>query len=211
MINIQKDTPVEYSKQSRDYQVFSFLYTLLFNQPKMFTELLSPRAYTLNFIPKYEWNNDDFLGVTNNFKYLMRGKGTTGAIESALRILARIKGLSSVGIKAEQGDEPGTIRLILSEEIANVSNIEDLFRYIFPAGCVYEIVKFSRYDSNAKLDIVAEDSVKINNPTTYAIHDLHIPDSEGYAIPLCTNSEGLSINYITGMIVTDGYDSEGGN
>lgn len=40
MINLEKDTPVEYSKQSRDYQVFVFLYNALFNQVKMYVDLI---------------------------------------------------------------------------------------------------------------------------------------------------------------------------
>ena len=72
MINLEKDTPVEYSKQSRDYQVFVFLYNAIFNQAKMYvdlikniwtdnidTKLLDLRSYTLNFIPKFEWENQD--------------------------------------------------------------------------------------------------------------------------------------------------------
>ena len=95
MINIETDTPIEYSKQSRDYQVFSFIYSALFNQSKMYIDLmkniwtdniddklLSLRSYTLNFIPKFEWENKDLLGVTNCFRYLMRTKGTKEAIKN---------------------------------------------------------------------------------------------------------------------------------
>lgn len=221
MINIEKDTPIEYSKQSRDYQVFSFLFTLLFNQPKMFVDLikniwtdnidsklLDLRSYTLNFIPKYEWENKNLLGVTNNFRHLLRTKGTYGAIKEALQILSRIKGISADNIDVEPGDTPGTVRLIMSEEIANASNIEDLFRYILPAGCLYEIIKFSRYDSNARSDIVVEDYA--TSEGYYLSTDLGLPDggenkeigSQSYGINLHT------IDYSTGMLITG--DSEGG-
>ena len=40
MIDAVKDTPIEYSKQSRDYQVLALIYTILFNQPKMFADLI---------------------------------------------------------------------------------------------------------------------------------------------------------------------------
>ena len=67
MINLTKDTPVEYSQQSRDYQVFRFVYDAIFNQSKMFIDLMKNiwtdhiddklvplRASNLNFVPQFE-------------------------------------------------------------------------------------------------------------------------------------------------------------
>ena len=168
MIDLEKDTPIEYSKQSRDYQVFRFLYTVLFNQVKMYADLikniwtdnidpklLDLRAYTLNFIPRYQWDNSDLLGTTNNFKYLLRTKGTTGAIKSCLEILARVHGIELTGTNVEVIG-PGKIRLILNEKVADTGSIEDLLRYILPAGITYEIIKYSQEDSNVYENIVAQ-------------------------------------------------------
>ena len=41
MIDIIKQTPAEYSEQSRDYQVIARLYTALFNYSKMYIDDLN--------------------------------------------------------------------------------------------------------------------------------------------------------------------------
>ncbi|MBQ3422375.1 MAG: hypothetical protein IJH34_12075 [Romboutsia sp.] len=65
MINVIKQTPIEYSKQSRDYQVIARLYTALYNFNLMYIDdmnvwnsnidnkLTMLRAKTLNFHPKH--------------------------------------------------------------------------------------------------------------------------------------------------------------
>jgi len=66
MIDVIKQTPSEYSKQSRDYQVLARLYTALYNLSKMYTDNMSVwslnidnklsvlRSKTLNFDPKHD-------------------------------------------------------------------------------------------------------------------------------------------------------------
>ena len=65
MIDVVRQTPLEYSKQSRDYQVLARLYTSLYNMNKMYIDnmdiwekdidnkLTTLRSRTLNFIPKH--------------------------------------------------------------------------------------------------------------------------------------------------------------
>ena len=65
MIDVIKQTPIEYSKQSRDYQTISRLYTAIYNISKMYIDdmsiwngdidnkLTTLRSKTLNFIPKH--------------------------------------------------------------------------------------------------------------------------------------------------------------
>ena len=210
MIDLEKDTPVEYSKQSRDYQVFRYTYNTIFNQVKMYVDLikniwtdqiddklLNLRSYTLNFIPRYGWDNSDLRGVTNNFRYLLRSKGTKEAIKSCLEILARVKGISLVGTDVEVIG-PGKIRLIVNEEIADVGNVEDLLRYILPAGCVYELVKYTRQDTSIEEQIIV-DSL-FDNSKTYQTIDLYIPeDQDSYNIPFSNNSLA---RYETGMPIS---------
>ena len=186
MIDLEKDTPIEYSKQSRDYQVFRYVYNALFNQVKMYVDLIRNiwtdniddkllllRSYTLNFIPYYQWANDDLRGATNNFRYLVRSKGTVAAIKSCLEILARVHNSSLQGIDVEITG-PGHIRIILGEDIADLGNVEDLLRYILPAGITYEIVKYANIDSSLKpTDILVSNKFDILDE--YNDAELYIP------------------------------------
>lgn len=243
MIDLRKDTPVEYSQQSRDYQVFRFVYNALMNQIKMYADLtnnvwtdyvddklLPSRSFNLNFIPLYEWQNDDLRGATNYFKHVLRTKGTKDAILQCLFILSRIKGISANVVDVQI--ENGVIRLIVDERIGNeyLAEIEDLFRYIFPAGMLYEIVKHSRFDSDLYTSIVADNNTA--NLDSYQTEELYMPDSESeYNIHRYDNdlwqktknaiqivgpatgeleksSRESMINYETGMIITDGHEGK---
>lgn len=226
MIDIQKDTPIEYSKQSRDYQVFSFLYSALFNQIKLFVDqieniwtdniddkLILPRSYTLNFIPKYDWDNDDLRGATNNFRYLLRTKGTVDAIKSCLEILARLHNSSLQGITVEIVRK-GHIKITLGEDISDIGVIEDLFRYILPAGITYELIKYEEYNPVFKDPTNILVNSKLEPIAVYEDSELYIPhfSSDSGMHPLGGWQESYAIStentsYEPGMIINS--DSEG--
>ena len=227
MINLETNTPREYSEQSRDYQVFVFVYNAIFNYVKMYAdlftniwtdniddELLDLRAYTLNFIRKFDWNNDDLRGVTNCFRYLLRTKGTKGAISMALQILSRIKGIKLVDPDhAVEEIESGLIRLLVSEDVEDLGNLEDLLRYILPAGILYEVVKYAEINSDTETKIVIDH--KLTSEGVYTSDKIVITNSSTDTpatnpIPR-HNTGGTSIvNYDTGLIITDGSNNEGG-
>ena len=226
MIDLTKDTPIEYSKQSRDYQVFTFLYNSIFNQAKMYTDLtkniwtdniddklLDLRARTLNFIPKFQWENNDLLGITNCFRYLLRTKGTASAIQKCLEILSRVHGISLKGVNVQVVAD-NVVRLIISEEIDDVGNIEDLLRYILPAGMLYEIIKYSEIDSNVVTEIVVRSNFDSERSGTYyKTGELYLPTGvnapdlpEDYKIPrqISDNiSPNILTDYSTSRIVSD--------
>ena len=223
MINIEKDTPVEYSKQSRDYQVFSFIYTILFNYTKMYVDLvknvwtdnidsklLDLRAYTLNFIPKFQWDNSDLLGVTNCFRYLLRTKGTKNAIQSCLEILARVRGITLTGLSV-QITEDNLVQLILNEDVADVGNIEDLLRYILPAGTTYEIIKYSRLNSTVKPTEIVVDNVvyMADGKNEYQSNEFVIPNKDTPEDQLVPERMSNSmVNRHISSIITDGTEAD---
>ena len=131
-----------------------------------------------------------------------------------MEILARVRGIELNGLDVTVED--GIVVFTINEEIADVGNIEDMLRYILPAGCLYEIVKYSRLDSSTSTDIVvdtnkdSEGNYLVNKIGEYTSNQLVLPPKDGdgpgthgdgkqdYAIPL------QNIDFSTGMIVTDG-------
>ena len=105
MIDVIAQTPIEYSKQSRDYQVIARLYTALYNLSKMYIDDMAMwrpnidnklsylRAKTLNFHPKHAWDYDSLDAAVSCLKYLVRHKGTKQAIEQCVIILQRVNNL----------------------------------------------------------------------------------------------------------------------
>mgnify|MGYP006988847765 CR=1 FL=1 len=166
MIDIVKQTPWEYSSQSRDYQVIARLYTALFNFVKTYIDNLSIwdtnidnrltmlRAKTLNFEPDHSWDLDDLEAVTTCFKYLMRNKGTVKALEYCVDILMRIENIvgESIDNVVTMTDYNVTIRV--PEDLFTLGIIEDLVKYLLPSGLTYNIIKYKSYNLN---DIIYTD------------------------------------------------------
>ena len=175
MIDTIKMTPLEYSTQSRDYQVIARLYTALFNLSKMYIDnnhfwtndidkkLSRLRSFTLNFRNKYEWDLDELKVVSSCFKYLMFRKGTKTALIYCIYILMRLKNLEGVITDDNVEIEGNLITIKIPENLTSLGAIEDLIRYLIPAGYTYRVIKYVTF-SPATDDIVelsAADSVSI--------------------------------------------------
>jgi len=161
MIDTIKMTPIEYSAQSRDYQVIARLYTALFNLSKMYIDnnhfwtngidkkLSRLRAFTLNFRNKYDWDLDDLKVVSSCFKYLMFRKGTKQALKYCIYILMRVKNLEGTITDNNITVEGNLITIKIPENLTNLGSIEDLIRYLIPAGYTYRIIQYREYNPNA--------------------------------------------------------------
>ena len=174
MIDIVKQTPLEYSSQSRDYQVIARLYTALFNYVKTYIDnmsvwdlnidnrLTSLRASTLNFEPDHAWDLDDLEAVTTCFKYLMRNKGTVKALEYCVDILMRIENIVGESIDQVVTMSNYNVTIRVPDDLFTLGIVEDLVKYLLPSGLSYTIIKYKSY--NLK-DVIYTD-VYYNEPKT---------------------------------------------
>lgn len=160
MIDVIRQTPAEYSKQSRDYQLIARLFTALYNVTKMYIDdmnvwetnidnkLTTLRSKTLNFIPNHSWDLNDLDAVISYFKYIMRKKGTTTALIFSLNILMRIRKLQGV-ISEERGTleiDGNHITVKVPQRLTSAGVVEDLFSYLLPAGMTYRIIEYQESD-----------------------------------------------------------------
>ena len=167
MIDIVKQTPWEYSSQSRDYQVIARLYTALFNYVKTYIDNMSIwdtnidnrltmlRAKTLNFEPDHSWDLDDLEAVTTCFKYLMRNKGTVKALEYCVDILMRIENIVGESLDEVVTMSNYNVTIRVPEDLFTLGIIEDLVKYLLPSGLTYNIIKYKSYNLS---DIVYTDT-----------------------------------------------------
>ena len=159
MIDVIKQTPKIYSEMSRDYQVISRLHSALYNVSKMYIDNMSIwesdiddklaylRAKTLNFDPKHSWSLKDLESVTSCFKYLIKRKGAKIALEYLLNILMKVHNLKNSNSKLDMvsiKDNNVTIRV--EENLATIGIVEDLIKYILPAGLTYRIIEYKSMD-----------------------------------------------------------------
>lgn len=222
MIDVIKQTPAEYSKQSRDYQVLARLYTALYNINKMYIDNMSVwdndidnklttlRARTLNFIPKHSWDLDDLDAAISCFKYIMRKKGTITAIKFCLTILLRIRKLTGV-IDESAGtliidDKNNFIEVRIPTQLASAGVIEDLFNYLLPAGMTYRITEYKSFApgatttdiafaSSANINTIKDSDIQIYGSNTVTRPDLLIePGSTIYDNLVVENTTKLDIS-----------------
>ena len=174
MIDIVKQTPWEYSSQSRDYQVIARLYTALFNYVKMHIDNMSIwdsnidnkltmlRAKTLNFNPDHSWDLDDLEAVTTCFKYLIRNKGTVKALKYLVDILMRIENIVGESISDAVVMKYYNVTIRVPEDLLTFGIIEDLVKYLLPSGLTYDIIKYKSYNLS---DVVYTDLYYNENNT----------------------------------------------
>lgn len=218
LIDIIKQTPREYSAQSRDYQVIARLYTALFNISKMYIDdmeiwnsnidnkLTNLRSKTLNFHIKHSWDEDDLEAVTSCFKFLMRNKGATKALEYCINILMKIE-----NVKGELIDQPVTINnytvtIKIPESLLTIGIVEDLVEYLLPAGLTYNII---RYKSSTLNGVIPPSELLIDNGDIVTLDypyssDMYIGPSNKVVIDENDNTETIDVKEITNTFVYTG-------
>lgn len=161
MIDIIKQTPAEYSNQSRDYQIIARLYTMLFNYSKLYIDdtniwdssidnkLINLRAKTLNFDARHTWDFDDLEAVTSCFKYLVRKKGTSVCFRYCINILLRSLGMTSALNEQNITIDTDSKMVIVRADVTALASgiIEDLIAYLLPAGWTYRVIKYVSYSA----------------------------------------------------------------
>lgn len=192
MIDIIRQTPEEYSKQSRDYQVLARLYSALFNVSKMYIDdmniwdknidnkLSMLRAKTLNFDPQHDWDLDDLDVVTSCFKYLMKFKGTKNALKYIISILMKIRNIDDDIDESTVSIEDNSIIIRLEDDLVTLGIMEDIIRYLLPAGYTYRIIEYRSYDIS---DLLVTEA-KVSDNVTHT--------SEGYDYRMYIGNNGLN-------------------
>lgn len=211
MIDIVKQTPLEYSKQSRDYQVIARLYTALFNYSKMYVDsmnvwnddidnkLTTLRARSLNFIPDHSWDLDDLEAITSCFKYLVRNKGTVTALEYCINILMKIEKIDSeIRANLVTIDDQYNVIIRVPDNLITLGIVEDLVKYLLPAGLTYRIILYKSYNLNDAIwtDVKAGVETPVHRDVAYTkkMWVGNNLDSEGRHITntfIYTDSEGI--------------------
>lgn len=175
MIDVIAQTPIEYSKQSRDYQVIARLYTALFNINKMYIDDMSVwdanidnklshlRAKTLNFHPKHAWDYEALDAATSCLKYLVKHKGTIPAIQEAVRILERINRIKDTinGPSVEVDYNTYTIKIMIPKQLASMGVVEDLLELIIPIGMGYRIIETLTLNDSVEDRFVFNDKIDV--------------------------------------------------
>ena len=157
MIKAQLLTPEIYYKESRDFQFFGRLYDSIFNylktdidliksfptnntQDAKFLELL---LKTLNFRNLREYQLDQLRYLAKEWIYIIKNKGSMGAVEKAIRLILRLENIKenyTITYNNRSFDIP-TVVVQLKNAISSQESslLEEVLNYILPIGVGYVI------------------------------------------------------------------------
>ena len=151
--------PEVYYKESRDFAYIGRLVEVILNYMKTAADCVNLNVDnenidsnivdlivdTLGFELKHSYANKDLIGVASAFSTLLKYKGSTAAIELAIRLL-----LNSQGIVSESDfefcildEEKAEIQINIPDVLSDIILLEDLFDYILPVGVTYVFTRFS--------------------------------------------------------------------
>lgn len=160
MIRLQDKTPEVYCAESRDFQLFCRLYDCVTNSVKFNvdtipdildatkcrTEMLALLQTKLGFFTNKQLTDDALRYVLASFPIMVRNKGSLKAIQQAVNVFFKVYGIRSE-VKIWSTNErikiydtwvdDHTIIIGINSTIKDVSLLEEIFRYILPAGFGY--------------------------------------------------------------------------
>ena len=169
ILDIRNLTPDIYSQESRDFQLLANLYSVIVNGVKFDSdnilrtvdtnrcraEFLDLLATKLGFFTKKDLNSEQLRSGLMGFKDLIKKKGTLTAIAQAVNVFLKSLGIhNKVKIALTTEDLVFSGRLIknrtviisIESPVSDTSLLDEIFRYILPAGYEYEITFYLEVD-----------------------------------------------------------------
>lgn len=220
-MKVDKLLPEVYYKESRDFAYVGRLVEIVLNYMKTAADCVNLNVDnenidgnivdllvdTLGFELRHAYVNKDLIGISSAFSSLLKYKGSTAAIELAVRLL-----LNSQGIK-NQADfdfcildsEKAEIQINIPDALSDIILLEDLFDYILPVGVTYKFTKFSN-NNNKKQSKVQPVSILGNSTdkaTAGRVDSAYMFDSNIGVIKSDDSDTNHIGGFYTGVVATE--------
>lgn len=218
--------PEVYYRESRDFAYIGRLIEIVLNYMKTAADCVNINidnenvdanivellVDTLGFELRHAYVNKDLIGISSAFSSLLKYKGSTSAIELAVRLL-----LNSQGIK-NQADfdfcifdpERAEVQINIPDALSDIILLEDLFDYILPVGVTYKFTKFSN-NNNKKQSAIHPVAILQNTTdknTAGSADSAYVFDSNIGVIKSDASEMGHIGGFYTGVVATDIRDPE---
>lgn len=148
MIRTETQVPSTYSIRSRDFQLLERVFDTVFNSSKTYADtikncgginkntdkrLLDLIARTLGFESKREYDTQDLYVLCNDFKSIIKDKGTKRAIENCVRVLLNAQNLSE-SFTVSIDNSRYEVDVYVSKNLQDIALLEDMLEYVLPIG-----------------------------------------------------------------------------
>ena len=217
LLNLEYNTPSVYTEESRDFQLLLRLYNASVNtilndidlmqyitdNKKVKTELLELEKSRLGYDTNYKISSDMLRSILVGFPELLRNKGSIKGITQATNLF-----LKTLNVKAdiviyyagggevtvEKTFDEHTVIIGIGEVVTNYHILEDLMRYILPAGygtSFFFFKDFNKYEwirdlTTSEILLVGDkyaDSIRYNfydEEKSYSVNDIVIYNNKAY-------------------------------
>ena len=193
MFRLQNNTPPTYLEQSRDFQLFCRLYDCINNGVQFdistITDILDPikvndrvvklLATRVGFITDIDIDNTVLRYILSAYPYIIRNKGTRKGIETAVNaILHAEHSIKAATIEIVNKPFDGSNQIEYSVNIytpvmlnsKTKKALEELLKYILPAGYIFDILPYDKLSGNTPLEtnltLTTSNIISIQGPLT---------------------------------------------
>lgn len=177
LIRTQNNVPDVYVNASRDFQLMCRLYDILINDVKYDTEAIKSIINTfmcntrllellqtkLGFFTKSTISDEDLRYVLCAFPDIIKHKGSRQAIEEAVIVFLKLNHINSdfdIEIttipQSNSSAPPYSIRVGIEGAVRDTHILDEIFRYILPAGFIFEYIFYVKADKDDKLNLVTK-------------------------------------------------------
>ena len=194
MFRVQDNVPEIYINESRDFQLVSRLYDLLFSGVKYDIDtmvnvldatlakdsVLQLMCTKIGFFPRIEIDANVLKYIIASFPYIIKNKGNKLGIQYAVNaILKSESNPSSTGKphieiinKLQQEDatlQEYTVYIYTTVSLFNRAALEEVLRYVLPIGSTYQILSYEKvFDGRDTPTMLSQqDTVTINKINPY--------------------------------------------
>lgn len=174
-MKVSRLLPEVYYRESRDFSYLGRIAEVAFNYMKTgadsvgvsptdedaSSDLLELACATVGFESLHRYTKKDLTRIVGEFVGLCRDKGSSEAVERAIRVLLNSQGISETP-DVITGDDH-SVTMYLPYDMTDVVLLEDLLEYILPAGTLFSIEYVKKGNSVSGQSVGSSDYVTIRS------------------------------------------------
>lgn len=168
MFRIQDNVPEVYINESRDFQLISRLYDILFSGTKYDIDsmvnvldatlikdsMIQLLCTKVGFFPRFDIDSNVLKYIIASFPYILKYKGSQKGIEFAVNAVLKAENnpdaigqpyVPIVKKKTTTGRNQAeyTVYIYTTIQLYNKLALEEVLRYVMPIGCDYQILQYN--------------------------------------------------------------------
>lgn len=168
MFRIQDNVPEVYINESRDFQLISRLYDVLFSGTKYDIDsmvnvldatlikdsMIQLLCTKVGFFPRFDIDSNVLKYIIASFPYILKYKGSQRGIEFAVNaILKAENNPDAIGqpyitivkkkTTGSSNQSDYTVYIYTTIQLYNRLALEEVLRYVLPIGCDYQILQYN--------------------------------------------------------------------